>query len=457
MSPLPIAVIDIGKTNAKVVLVDRATGAELAVRKTANRTLKGDPYPHYDIAALEAFVFGALSDLARAPGYDAISITTHGASAVLLDASGGLAMPVLDYEFRYPEPVESAYRALRPPFAETLSPALPGGLNVGAQLHYQKTVFPEAFARVAHIVPYPQYWAFRLTGVRASEVTSIGCHTDLWNPAARNWSSLVDRLGLRPLLAPLRSAFDVLGPVQPSAVQSHGLPAVPVSCGIHDSNASLLAHLHARTAPFSVLSTGTWVVAFAVGGRLEGLDPQRDTLANTSAHGDPVPSARFMGGREFELLTEGVGPVPEPALEAALARVLNDRAMILPAVVPGCGPFPQGRAQVVGRLAGDAERIVAASLYAALMSETSLALLSAAGPTLVEGPFAANAVFLRALKGLTGRAVEAVRGQTGTATGAALLAGGSLVAPPPVPVGQGLDLAAYRARWRAEQGAQRSE
>ena len=28
---------------------------------------------------------------------------------------------------------------------------------------------------------YPQYWAYRLTGVLANEVTSLGCHTDLWN------------------------------------------------------------------------------------------------------------------------------------------------------------------------------------------------------------------------------------------------------------------------------------
>lgn len=29
---------------------------------------------------------------------------------------------------------------------------------------------------------YPQYWALRLTGIAANEVTSLGCHTDLWNP-----------------------------------------------------------------------------------------------------------------------------------------------------------------------------------------------------------------------------------------------------------------------------------
>ncbi|MCE3590562.1 hypothetical protein LXJ59_28655, partial [Escherichia coli] len=67
-------------------------------------------------------------------------------------------------------------------------------------------------------------------------------------------------------------------------------------CGIHDSNASLLPHLMTRSSPFSVVSTGTWVVLFAVGGQLDKLDQARDTLANVDAYGKAVPSARFMGG-----------------------------------------------------------------------------------------------------------------------------------------------------------------
>ncbi len=62
----------------------------------------------------------------------------------------------------------------------------------------RESVFPGDFARVSTILTYPQYWAFRLTGVAANEVTSLGCHTDLWNPTAGAYSSLVDTLGIRP-------------------------------------------------------------------------------------------------------------------------------------------------------------------------------------------------------------------------------------------------------------------
>lgn len=132
--------------------------------------------------------------------------------------------------------VQDDYAQVRPAFAETFSPRLSGGLNVGAQIHYQQSAFPADFARVATILTYPQYWAFRLTGVAANEVTSLGCHTDLWNPTAGTYSSLVDRLGIRTLMAPVRSAFDALGPVLPTLSEEIGLTkSVPVYCGIHDS------------------------------------------------------------------------------------------------------------------------------------------------------------------------------------------------------------------------------
>ncbi len=449
-----IAVLDIGKTNAKVVVLDAATGAEIAAARRANAVVKDGPYPHYDVEALWAFTLDAFRRFAREPGFDAISITTHGAAAALLAADGGLALPVLDYEHAYPQTIRKAYDALRPPFGETRSPRLPGGLNLGAQLHYQKTAFPEAFAGVATIVTYPQYWAARLTGVAASEATSLGCHTDLWNPQAGDYSALVDMLALRPLMAPIRSAFDALGPVLPEIAGVIGV-SVPVYCGIHDSNASLLPHLVARQAPFSVVSTGTWVISFAVGGDLEHLDPARDTLANVDAHGRAVPSSRFMGGREFEILSAGIGPVTQADARAALPAAIGRRLMLTPNVTPGSGPFPGRQSRWLNAQgASAAERHAAVCLYLALMNEACLGLIGAKGPTVVEGPFAANGLHLTLLATLTGRLVIAVGGSTGTSQGAALLAG---ITPAPMPQTAvpptaiaGLD--AYRTAWLAEIG-----
>ncbi|MGB3537088.1 MAG: FGGY-family carbohydrate kinase [Mesorhizobium sp.] len=415
-----VAVVDIGKTNAKVALVDLDRLAEVAVRKTTNRPVAGTPYRHHDVEMLWTFILDSLKELGGGQKIDAISVTTHGATAVLLDADGSLTLPVLDYEDEGPGTLRGAYDAVRPEFEETGSPPLQNGLNLGAQLFWQSRTFPDAFSRVATILTYPQYWSWRLTGAMASEVTSLGCHTDLWNPDRGDFSTLVDHLAWRDFFPPLQPASARLGTLLPELAARTGLdPSTPVHCGIHDSNASLLPHLLARKAPFSVVSTGTWVVSMAIGGRGVALDPARDTLVNVNALGAPVRSARFMGGREFELLSASTDAAAD---EAAMTAVIERGIMLLPSVQQGSGPFPAAQACWIGT-PSPGERMIAIAFYLAMMTETCLDLIGAEGDTVIEGPFAANRAYCAMMQAATGRPVLAQTGQsTGTSIGAALLA-----------------------------------
>ncbi len=222
------------------------------------------------------------------------------------------------------------------------------------------------------------------------------------------------------MMAPVARSADELGPVLPEIADATGMSAnTPVYCGIHDSNASLYAHLVSRDSPFAVVSTGTWVISMAIGGRAVDLDPARDTLTNVNAFGDPVPSARFMGGREFDRMTRGYAQKFEPS---DLKAVIERGAMLLPSVETQSGPF-QGRRHrwtVDETSLSAGQRFVAVSCYLALMTATGLAITGAEGVTLVEGPFAENPVYLEMLAAATGRPVGAVAG-TGTSIGAALL------------------------------------
>lgn len=451
--PRHIAVIDIGKTNVKLALVDRATLTELAVVTRPNTVLPGPPWPHFDTEGHWAFLLAALAAFHAAHRVDAISITTHGACAALLAADGTLAAPVLDYEHSGPQDTRAAYDALRSPFAETGSPRLPLGLNLGAQLHWQFTVDPGLRDRVAIVVTWPQFWAHRLTGIAATDVTSLGCHTDLWAPHEGRFSALVARLGLDGRIAPPRCPDAVLGPILPWIGVKTGLdPATPVVCGIHDSNASLLPHLVAEQPPFAVVSTGTWVVVLAVGGRAVTLDPARDTLINVNARGGPIPSARFMGGREYELMRA----LPTPTVtDDSIAETLARGVMLLPSVEPSAGPFPGQHAQwsLPPDQFGDGLREVALSFYLALMTSECLAMTGAAGKVIVEGPFAANLAYLHMLTAATGLPVLGAKSRTGTSIGAALLHGGTAdaitgAAPVLVPPSLAADLAAYAQHWR---------
>lgn len=416
-----VGVIDIGKSNAKVAIVDLDTRTEIAVRKRPNSVLRDGKYPHFDIDGLWDFVIGALRELNAEIPFDALSVTTHGASAALIDADGELALPVLDYEFAGPDQFWAEYDRVRPNFSESFTPRLPGGLNLGAQLFWQAHAFPAEFARTKWILPYPQYWSFRLTGVAAAEITSLGCHTDLWDFTTDLYSSLVMKQGWLDKFPEVRPASDVLGVTLPAVTAALGLKRpLPVYSGIHDSNASLLPHLLERDPPFGLVSTGTWVIVASPGGDIDHLDPARDCLANIDALGRPVPSSRFMGGREFEMLTTP----REPSAEA-IERVLRERITLTPSVVQGSGPFPNRQAQwtVPRDQLSDDEVYVATSFYLAMMTAECLDLTGAENHTVVEGPFAGNALYLRMLAAATGRPVEPVkRSATGTSIGAGLLA-----------------------------------
>ncbi len=440
-----IAVIDIGKTNAKVLVLDLATGAEEVVARAPNAVRRDGPYPHHDARALWDFV---LAGLRQVGAVSAVSVTTHGASAALVDAQGDLALPILDYEHDGPDGMAADYDAVRPPFAETGSPRLPGGLNLGAQLFWQARAFPEAFARTRHILTLPQYWSFRLSGVAAGEWTSLGCHTDLWAPFAGRLSALPARMGWAGLFPPVAAPSQVLGPVLPGVAAATGLPpGTPVLSGIHDSNASLLPWLGAGAR--GVISTGTWMIVMALGGRGGPPDPARDVLVNVSAEGAPVPTARFMAGREVEEIMAGRIVTPT---EAELRAVLAGRVMALPSLHPGTGPFPGMTFGWIGAAPEGGERMAAASFYAALMGAECLALAGAEGPVIVEGSFGGNRAFLRMLATATGRPVIAAGAGAGTGLGAALLAG-PLEAPRPLPPPVLPETAAawtgYVTAWRA--------
>ncbi len=457
--PRHVAVFDVGKTHAKICLVDTAGRRILDERRIANVVHQSGPYPHFDTDSLWVFLLEGLNDLGRTTSIDAISITAHGAAGALIGADD-LVLPVMDYEFAGPDALWADYDAIRPDFAETGSPRLPGGLNLGAQLYWQARTLPAEFGRAAAFVTYPQYWSWQLTGVAATEVTSMACHTDLWNPGEGRVSCLVDRLGLTGRTAPLAPTLGAVGRLKPALARRLGLADdLPVASGIHDSNGSLLPHLADRRPPFAMVSTGTWVIAFAIGGRRPDLDPSRDTLLNVDAYARPVPSARFMGGREFEIATGGAAAVPTPD---QLRQILADGLRLSPSVVPGAGPFPD--AQSDWHLAGDRvapetrsaeQRHGAASLYAALMTQVSLDLIGAEGPILVDGPFARNAAYLTGLARFTGRPVQAVAA-TGPAIGAALLLGIPETAPPSQPAPPADDLLEidaelfhrYRDEWR---------
>jgi sugar (pentulose or hexulose) kinase len=395
MSAAPlIAVLDVGKTNAKIALVDPALGQEVWSARRPNEVVEGADGRELDVVAIEAWLLDALRQAPQLERVAAIVPIAHGAAAVLVDHDDAvLAAP--DYEDPRFDSVAGEYAPLRDPWSLTYSPHLPNGLNLGQQLYYLQTRRSALFERSAHILTYPQYWSWRLSGVMSTEVTSLGTHTDLWRPHEQAYSQLARKQGWARRMPSMRIASDTLGKIRPGVAAATGLPPdCEVACGIHDSNASYLRFLMDREREaFTVVSSGTWTIVMANRGDLRRLREERDMLANVNAFGAPVATARYMGGREYEIIAGGA---EEPTVDAVI-EVISQGAIALPSF-SSAGPYA-GRA---GSIEGDeslvgTQRTALATLYSALMTAQLIESLGAAGEIFVDGPLARNPLFARLL------------------------------------------------------------
>lgn len=462
-------VVDIGKTNAKVSLWSLSGElVERRVRTNARPPPCAHGYPVLDVNGIDKWLLESMRELAALGDVARIVTVGHGAAAALI-RNGKLYAEPMDYEVDVEPAFRADYDAQRDRFEETGSPALPQGLNLGVQIHLLESVLGPLPDDVV-IVPWPQYWAWRFSGVPASEVTSLGCHTDLWQPTANAFSRLAEKRGWAGRMAPLRRAADVLGPVTAELAAATGLnPDCQVLCGLHDSNAALLAargHEEVAVDEATVLSTGTWFVAMrsvAVGVEVDigKLDQARDCLVNVDACGRPTPCSRFMGGREAELasgvdsfrLTDDCEP---DTLLARLPALVANGVNALPAFVARVGPFPYAQGQWRNKPADPLDLRAATDLYLALVANAALDLVGSKERLLIEGRFAQDAVFVRALATLRpDQRVFASNSEHDVAHGALRLIDSTLTLASELATVEPLqlDLATYAAKWREQVAA----
>lgn len=415
-------VIDIGKSNAKLLLLDAAgTVVERFSRANASVTCALG-YPALDVHGLEQWMQSTLRASVQTRRCGHVITSTHGAAFVALDEAG-LAWEPLDYEFEavaLTGAADAAFHAASRDFRQTLSPDLPAGLNAARQLHWLQSTQPAAWRRTRTLLPYPQYWAWLLSGVACSEVSSLGCHTHLWSPVRGDFSDLAMSKGWAHLFAPMRPAWDVLGSVRPDVAAAWGLPAAcQVHVGVHDSNACLAryfdsaSHMEAQAEALTIVSSGTWTVLMAPGAPADGLVAAQDMLGNVDVTGRMTPTTRFMGGREFAAILDGADP--RAAHLETLRALVASETFALPSFAPQGGPFADrdGALERHGqRLDGvpavplsEAERATLAATYCAQTTAWLIQTLwaqraLACAKVIVEGPLAHNAIYMLVLQSL---------------------------------------------------------
>lgn len=395
-----IAVLDVGKSNIKLSACT-AEGEVLETLSTQNPVLPGPPWQHHDLRALNPWVMEGLAALMRRHPLAHVIASGHGSGGVLVgddpDAGeDGCALPMIDYEQAVPPGLNEAYIPLAGDFFDRGSATMMAATHTARQMFWAERERPGEFARARWMLGVPQYWAWRLSGVAASEVTILGAQSHLWNVPQRHWAPIVAARGWQRLMPPLRPAHADLGPVRPALARRHGLgPGLRVHTGVHDSSANFFRYQAAGETDFCVVSTGTWIVAMADRIALPRLIENRGMTCNADVSGAAIGGALTMGGREYAAVAADQ-PGAAPTEPAVLARLIARGTMALPSFGANDGQFPgtarQGR--IVGPPPeGPAERQALAVLYTALLAVTCADMLDPERRILLDGSFLRDPAF----------------------------------------------------------------
>lgn len=301
MKAIPvIAIFDVGKTNKKLFLFDE--NYQVVFEKTVRftETADEDGFPCENLESLRLFVFDSLSEILKLKEFQikAINFSAYGASFVLVDEEGQPTAPLYNYLKPYPDKLikrfYSQYGGKNAFSLQTASPPL-GSLNSGLQLYRLKQEKPEVLKRTKYALHLPQYLSYLLTGEYCSDLTSIGCHTALWDFENNRYHEWVQREGIVLKLAPIAPANKIYKACSPGSNYI-------VGTGMHDSSSALIPYLINFKEPFVLISTGTWCISLNPFNEfpLTIDELQSDCLRYLQYQGKPVKASRLFSGFEHE-------------------------------------------------------------------------------------------------------------------------------------------------------------
>jgi sugar (pentulose or hexulose) kinase len=295
-----IAIFDVGKTNKKLFLFDEHYKIVFERSARFYETTDEDGFPCENLDSLKLSVFDSLREVFRIKEFNisAINFTTYGASFVYLNQQLRAFTPLYNYLKPYPPSLQKqfydTYGGEEEFSFRTASPVL-GSLNSGMQLYRIKYEKPELFNEIKYALHLPQYLSFLISGKVYSDITSIGCHTNLWDFQKNKYHEWVQREGIHEKLAPIHSCTEVVPASFPGNNYSVGI-------GLHDSSAALIPYLMNFHEPFILISTGTWCISLNPFNHspLTKEELANDCLCFMAYDARPVKASRLFAGNEHE-------------------------------------------------------------------------------------------------------------------------------------------------------------
>jgi sugar (pentulose or hexulose) kinase len=296
-----IAIFDIGKTNKKLLLFNQSYQIIFQKSEKLPETLDEDGDPCESVESLTNFIHEALEEVLLYQYYEvkAVNFAAYGASFVFCDDRGKPVCPLYNYLKPYPDTLLAKFYDQyggKDFFSLTTASPVLGNLNSGMQLYRLKHLKPDIFQKIHHAFHLPQFLSFVLSGKAYSELTSVGCHTNLWNFRTHAYHEWVTIEGILDKLPPLVSS-DI------TATISYEGHVLKIGTGLHDSSANLIPYLKTFSEPFILISTGTWSISLNPfnNAPLTLNELERDSLCYLTYTGQPVKASRFFAGHEYDL------------------------------------------------------------------------------------------------------------------------------------------------------------
>ncbi len=295
-----ILIFDVGKTNKKVLLFDQQYHVLEEESVRFDEIEDEDGFPCEDVSKLTEWIlatakrFISRKDISVA----AVNFSGYGASFVCVDEQLRPVLALSNYLKPFPPNLQNdfykKYGGVEHFTRTCASPAL-GNLNSGLQLYRIKKENPTAFKKIRWALHLPQYLSTILTGKAYSDMTSIGCHTSLWDFSRSRYHAWVYEEGIDKILAPIHRGDE-------ATLHLVEKKSLAVGIGLHDSSAALVPYLSFAKEPFILVSTGTWNITLNPFNSipLTSRELERDCLCYLTFRGQPVKASRLFAGHEHD-------------------------------------------------------------------------------------------------------------------------------------------------------------
>lgn len=314
-----IAIFDIGKTNKKLFLIDEQYRIVLEKTETFAETTDEDGEACENLAKLTDWVLASFQAVLNDESYNiqAVNFSAYGASFVHLNTEGVPVTPLYNYLKPLSEVLKKQFyedNGGEAAFSRKAASPVLGNLNSGMQLYRLKYEKPEVFDNIEYSLHLPQYLSYLLTKKTYSDITSIGCHTNLWDFDKNQYADWVGEEGVLEKLPPVfpsDAAVEIQPPAPEGSTQNAKCKtqnALKIGVGLHDSSAALIPYLSSFQEPFLLISTGTWCISMNPfnNAPLTDFELENDCLCYMTYQGSPVKSARLFAGFEHEEQTQRI-------------------------------------------------------------------------------------------------------------------------------------------------------